>query len=224
MKKLTKLLLLAGGALAAQIAVTPGFAHELTAGLRQAGPGVLKDKHGDLNHETLKKFVSDALDAHKSNATKEMRGNFDEMKRYVESALDAENAVGKKPISFDGYLDTLKQGILKVVSASFDSLYIHWVNTAPCFIKLPDSDNQENLKAMKQCLETVIKPDTPATLSNACMAETCQDYPKLREACVMIADIMGKNDSIQDCLAISPTNEYEHNIDTGIAIDRRMGR
>jgi len=198
MKSIAALTLLAG-----VILMAPSFAHEAKNGFDINHGSDVYSERSDLDHDALKKFVSDALEAHKDKAPAEMRAHFAEMKKYVEMALESENNKAIITGSEDGYLDTFKKGILKVISADFDSLYIHWVKTAPCFIKLPDSDDPENLKAMKLCLETVIKPDAKIDLSNGCMAETCRDYPKLKEACVMIADIMNESDSIQDCATAS---------------------
>lgn len=200
MKAISTLALLAG-----MIFVVPSFAHETENGFDVNHKSDAQGERSDLQHEALKKFVNEALDAHKGKAPAEMRAHFEEIKKYVELALDAENnkALILGSEDEDGYLDTFKKGILKVISADFDSLYIHWVKTAPCFIQLPDSDDPENLKAMKLCLKTIIKPDAKIDLSHGCMAETCRDYPKLKEACVMIAGIIGESDSIQDCSAAS---------------------
>jgi len=95
--------LLTGGVLAAQIALTPVFAHEATTGLRQAGAGVLKGEPGDL----IKKFVNEAHEANKGKAPAELKGHQDEMKEYVGWALDAQQ-VREKKYAADVFANTLK--------------------------------------------------------------------------------------------------------------------
>jgi len=83
--------------LAGMIFVVPSFAHDHGS--------EVQSERSDLNHDALKKFVNDALEAHKGKAPKEMQGDHEAMKAYVGRALDGQKMRDARILSDTSTLD-----------------------------------------------------------------------------------------------------------------------
>jgi len=197
MKIITTLALLAGVAFA-----VPSFAHEVEQSSEARGMEASQNEKADPNHEAFKKFVNDALDAHKGKAPKEMKGQHDEMKAYVGRALDAQMAQEKKMLRDTSDLDV--KGSLTYLFN--DAVPSSLPDLAKCFTGQDESKGDQVWYTwnalygpcvqplVKQQVESsgVLKFDWETILQLRCTSGwpfishgTCEN-PKFQAACIII--------------------------------------
>ncbi len=202
MKKRTTLALLAGVVCAAPVSVIPAFADEARTDMKQMDSEAMKDEGVNPKSEAFKKFVNEALDAHKGKAPKGMKGQHDAMKAYVGKALDAQMAQEKKMLGDTSDLDV--KGSLTYLFN--DAVPSSLPDLAKCFTGQDESKGDQvwytwaalygpcMQPLVKQQVESsgVLKFDWETTLQLRCTSGwplishgTCEN-PKFQAACIII--------------------------------------
>jgi len=185
--------IITGALLAGVILTAPSFAHEVEQNSEARGMGASQNEKADPQHEALKKFVNEALDAHKNKAPKGMKGHHEEMKAYVGKALDAEKE-NRAQILSDTQDLNYQQSVQYLIDAA--SLHTAYAN-AGC------ANMDDRSPAQNQCLKGMIDNTTGSCTSLYFVLEfrctgnhwysgkgTCHN-PNFKSACVNLADPCG---------------------------------